>query len=99
MTVNSFSKGAVYWAEARKRGIGVLDRHLDPEDIAKLETNRGFAILSVRTISLADYADLLRGTSYCEPTNRQSTMRRGSGKSKAISRWYFESCENGKSVR
>lgn len=61
MTVNRFDKFAMYFAEAPKIGSGIFSRELSPEEVAKYETQRAFAIRFIRDGSPAYMADLLPG--------------------------------------
>ena len=60
-TINRFDKGAVYFKEAPKNGVGILFYELSPEQIAQLETRRAIVVGAIRDGSPAYLADMLPG--------------------------------------
>jgi hypothetical protein len=61
MTISRFNKGAMYFREIPRRGIGVYTRSLTNDEMIGLGTRHAIAVRFVRDGSPADKADLLPG--------------------------------------
>jgi C-terminal processing protease CtpA/Prc len=61
ITINRFDKGAIYFAETPKRGIGVFVRKPTDGEARAIDTRRAFFIMAVRDGSPAYKADILPG--------------------------------------
>lgn len=61
ITINSYTKAAVYFAEVPKGGLGVFLRELTPSEIGLIQTRRALAVRWVRDNSPAYISDILPG--------------------------------------
>ncbi|HZU64588.1 MAG TPA: PDZ domain-containing protein [Novosphingobium sp.] len=61
ITVNRFSKAAIYFQEVPKIGFGVFSRELTPAEMQRLETRHAVAVRFVRDGSPAYVADIFPG--------------------------------------
>lgn len=61
ITINRFSKMAVYFMELPRYGAGILPRELNAQEITAIESRRAFVVRFVRDGSPAYIADLLPG--------------------------------------